>query len=271
MIGFFNMRISLWAKKVLDSFSQTSVIVYLAVVFLLNTVGVALFVFQFSSRNGTLMAINLVQASAGLNLILGVALLGAVLLIRMSAENHDTPRLVAKTVVFFTGAALFTITLLVRMLSSFYIWKTASTKASETILSKPTYYITGMGFEILPIVLYASTRADLLFASTPSLASSKRPRLTTADSFRSFFDNSLRMNSVVVKGNKSTSAPTTVTSLTDASTSPLDSESISSSQGQGAEGRFRHESEDSRNGMFISIQRTFSISSQKMIVPHSNK
>ncbi|KAJ4393180.1 hypothetical protein N0V93_002387 [Gnomoniopsis smithogilvyi] len=266
------MRVSLRAKSILNStLSTTSVIVCLAVFALLNTIGVTIFVFQSSSRNGASTASNLVEASAGLQLILGVLLLGAVLVVRMSVNKHDTPRLLAKTVVFFTGAGLCTLSQLVRMASSFYIWKSANIQSSDFVLSKPIYYITGMGFELLAIILYASMRVDLLFASAPSLAPSKTSRLTTADSFRSFLDHPLRMNSVVIKGNRSVSVPTTEYSLTDASTSPLDYESSGSSRGQGSDGRTRHGSGDSRNGMFISIQRTFSISSQKMVVSHNDK
>lgn len=269
MIAFFNMRISLWTKSVLDSFFKNSVIACLAVVFLLNTIGVALFVFQYSNLNDASTATKLVQSSTGLLLALGLILLGAVIIVRISAESQNTTRLAVKTIVFFMGAGLFTITQLVRMASSFYMWKIADTEMSEVVLSKPTYYITGMGLEILTLVLYTLTRIDLLFASAPTLASSNTRRLTTADSFRSLADSPLHMNSVVVKGSRSMSAPTTEYSPTDASTPPLDGDNLTPSRGQGIEGGTRFGSDDLRSGMFISIQRTFSISSQ--VVPHSNK
>lgn len=272
MIGFFKIQMSLWAKTTIESVSRISVIAYLALVFVLNTGGVALFEFNTSNSDSSSTASSLVEASACLLFILILILLGAVLLISLSVEKPDTPRLGAKTAVFFIGAGLYTLTQLVRMAASFYIWKDANDAGTEAILSKPTYYATGMGFEVLIIVLYASTRIDLLFAPAPSLTSLKTPKPNTAESFKSFSENPLRMNSIVIKGSRSGSVPLTEYSVSEGSSTPMDRDSISSSQGIGDEGPNQNGDDELRNGMFISIQRTFSISSQKLpAVPHNYK
>lgn len=272
MIGFFKIQMSLWAKTTIESVSRISVIAYLALVFLLNSGGVALFEFDTSNSDSAFTASSLVEASACLLFILILILLGAVLLVSLSVQKPDTPRLRAKTAVFFIGAGLFTLTQLVRMASSFYIWKIATDAGSEAILSKPTYYSTGMGFEILIVVLYASTRIDLLFAPAPSLVSLKDTKPVTAESFRSFSENPLRMNSVVIKGSRSGSVPLTEYSVSEGSSTPVDRDSISSRQGAGNEGSNQNGDTELRNGMFISIQRTFSISSQKLpAAPHNYK
>lgn len=186
MITFFNVRMSLWSKAFVESFSTASVIVYLSVVVVLNTAGVALFEFKPSESNHVSTAISLVQISAGFLFLLGLLLLGTVLSVRVSAESPKVPRLTARTVVFFTGVGLLTVVAqLVRFVSSFYIWKDNSANTrSEAILSKPDYYITGMGLEILVMVLYASARIDLLFALTPSLTSMTNPSSTKSASSR---------------------------------------------------------------------------------------
>lgn len=275
MIGFFNMRMSLWAKTIIDSSSKISVIGSLAVIVLLNTVGVALFEFQSADDNHASTAINLVQISEGLLLILGLTLLGTVLLIRISAENPQIPRLTTRTVVFFTGAGMFTMTSqLVRMASSFGIW-TADNTRSTAILSKPTYYITGMGFEIMTIVLYTSTRIDLLFSSVPSLGPFRMPRPTTAASSRSLSDTPLRMNPILTKSSRSGSLPLTDYSFTDIVSTPMDSDRPGSGREQRIETTVTNGIDDAKgqNGLFISIHRTFSISSQRMstITPHSSR
>lgn len=263
MIGFFNLRMSLWAKTVIESCSKISVTVYLALVFLLNTVGVVVFEFKTGSESDASTAISLVQTSAALLLILGLILIGTVLLIGLTADYSHVPRLTARTVVFFIGAGLFTMTAhLVRMASSVYIWKNTKDTVSDAILSKPTYYVTGMGFEILTMILYASMRIDLLFATAPSLASIKIPRPTTAESSKSFYDDPLRTNSVVIKSGRSGSLPT-IESLTDTGSMLLERDSLGLDKEQGVGGTNKHGSEDSRNGMVIAIQRSFSISSQK--------
>lgn len=272
MVGFFKIQMSLWAKTTIESVSRNSFIAYLALVFLLNSGGVALFEFNTSNSDSASTASSLVEASACLLFILNLILLGAVLLVSLSVEKPDTPRLGAKTAVFFIGAGLFTITQLVRMASSFYIWRITNDAGSEAILSKPSYYATGMGFEILIIVLYASTRIDLLFAAAPSLTSLKTPEPNTVESFKSFSGNPLRMNSVVIKGTRSGSVPLAEYSVSEGSSTPVDRDSISSSQGIGNEGPNQNGEDELRNGMFISIQRTFSISSQKLpAVPHNDK
>lgn len=270
MISFFKIQMSLWAKTTIESASRISVIVYLALVFLLNTGGVGIFEFNASNSDRASTASSLVEASACLLFILILMLLGAVLLVILSVDKPDTPRLGAKMAVFFIGVGLFTINQLVHMASSFYIWKIANDSGSEAILSKPAYYATGMGFEILIIVLYASTRIDLLLAPAPSLASVKTTKPNTAESFKSFAENPLRMNSVMIKGSRSGSAPLTEYSVSEGSSTPVDRDSIGSSQVLGNEGPNTNGDDEVRNGMFISIQRTFSISSQKLpAVPHN--
>lgn len=269
MIGFFKMQMSLWAKTTIETVSRNSVIASLALVFLLNTAGVAIFEFKPLNSDSASTASSLVEASACLFFVLILILLGAVLFVGLSAQKPDTPRLGAKTAVFYIGAGLFTLTQLVRMAASFYIWKDANEAGTEAILSKPAYYATGMGFEVLVIVLYASTRIDLLFAPAPSLASIKTPKSTIADSIKSFAGNPLRMNSVVIKRSNSGSVPLTDYSASEGSTTPRDTDSINSNQGVENEGPNKTGDDDLRSGMFISIQRTFSISSQKVTgVPH---
>lgn len=273
MIGFFKLQMSLWAKTTIKTSSRNTVIAFLALVFIVDTAGVAVFEFTPLNSDSAMTASSLVEASACLFFVLILILFGAVLLVSLSAQKPDTPRLGAKTAVFFIGAGLFTLTQLVRMAASFYIWKDANGGGTEAILSKAAYYATGMGFEVLIIVLYASTRVDLLFAPAPSLASIKTPKSNAVDSFKSFAGNPLRMNSVVIKGSSSGSVPLTEYSVSEGSITPKDWDSINSNeQGVESEGPSKTGDDDLRNGMFISIQRTFSISSQKMAaVPHNFK
>lgn len=164
MISFYNIRLSLWARTVVDSTTRNSVLASVAVAFALNTTGVALFILHGSTAQETLIAAHLVQAGAAVLLALGLSFLGVVALLRFFADHPKAAHCRVKTIVFFTGAGVLTMSShLVRTATTFFVWKPLD-PASAVVLSKIVYYSTGFGIEVLIVALYTVMKVDLLFS-----------------------------------------------------------------------------------------------------------
>lgn len=266
LIVSFNLRMSLWGKTIVESCVSISIFVSLGLVFLLNAIGDAIFVFKDGGSNASAAA-TLAQSSAILLLLFDLAVMGSVLGVRISTDRPHIPRLGVKMVVLFVGAGLFTIiSHLVRLASTFHIWK-ASTSISDAVLSKPLYYVSGIGLEILILILYATMRIDLLFSSAPTLA-------TTAPSLRSTSrsrlgqtvpEGPLRLNPVGRRELSESSQPRQV-SLARATPSPaaMGRMGYSSEKERSSVEVKSLRSDDSQEIMFIEVHRTFSISSQRV-------
>lgn len=175
MVGFFNVRLSLWARSVLTWWAKISVFVVLGTVFLLNTVGVALFVFQPANDQSESNSPRLVEAGAVLLILFGLAVAASVVVAKVMAHHPRIDRIMAKTVVLCIGAGLLMLGQAVRLTASFFIWQ-PSNNASAVILSKPVFYATGWGFDILILVFYAITRIDILFSPPLPFALIAPPR-----------------------------------------------------------------------------------------------
>lgn len=181
MIGFYNVRLSLWARSVVDSFTKIGVILSIAIAFALNAVGLVLFVLGSSSGQGPAVAAPiLVQASAAVVLLLDLSFLGAVVLLRVSADHPIIDRCGEKSVVFFVGAGLFTTTShFVRMAATLFIWR--PTDATSTIiLSKTMYYSAGFGVEVVTVAFYIAMKIDLLFSKPLPPTWASRPKMHNA-------------------------------------------------------------------------------------------
>lgn len=257
---------SLWGKTLVESGATVSMFTSLGLALLLNGIGDALFVFKEDGSNASTAA-TLVQVSAVLLLLVGLASLGCVLGVRVSTERPRIPRLGTKMAVLFVGAGLFTmISHLVRLASTFYVWK-PSDSMSDAILSKPVYYISGMGLEICALILYAFMRIDLLFSSAPTLALAA-PSLTSTSRTRlglSSAEGPLRLNPVL-KRELSASPQPEHFSLARSTSSPpqMDRESLGSEKERTSEEMVKYGSDDLQDGMVIEVHRTFSISSQRV-------
>lgn len=181
IIVFYNIRLSLWAKSFVDATTKIGVVVSIAAAFILDTVGLVLFVLRPSGGPGPETAIVLVQASAATLLVLGLSLLGAVVGLRAFANQsilEDRGR--RMSIVFFTGAGLFTMTShLVRTAATFFIWKPKDA-ASEMILSKEMYYSTGFGLEVLTVAFYTAMKIDLLFSKPLSPTGASQMEISEA-------------------------------------------------------------------------------------------
>lgn len=164
MIGLYNIRLSLWARSVVDSSMRVVVAVSLAVAFILNTVGLALFIVRSSSGPGPAAAVILVQASATVLLLAGLSFFGAVVLLRTFADHAIIKRRKKMSLTFFIGAGLLTTaSQLVRTAATFFIWRPLDASAA-TILSKTVYYSTSFGVEILTVAFYTAMKIDVLFS-----------------------------------------------------------------------------------------------------------
>lgn len=275
MVGLFNIRLSLWARAVVDSSLTISVMVLFAVIFVLNTIGVASFEFTSFNAQAATTDISLVQTSAALLFILGLSFVGAVLLVRVSADRPRVDRLTAKTFVFFAGAGVITMSShLIRTASTFFIWK-SNAGVSPVILSKGLYYITGFGFETLLLALYAAMRIDVLFTSpVPSTLNTPLGRSGTPAKARAVTEGPLRMNPILTgdghdgrwgpwaQPHDPRYSPTLVGSLS------RDHDSASSfkerMEGSIESGEIDPEDWRSSKNMFIAIHRTFSVSSKRL-------
>lgn len=271
MVGLFNVRLSLWAKSVVDSSTRIAVLVSLAVTFLLNSVGVGLFEF---TKNGAKAASTLVQASEALLLILGLSLLGAVVFVRFSADRPRIDRLVANMFVFFMGAGLLTITSQsIRLAAAFFIWKPFR-EGTGIILSKPMFYASGWAVDILMVAFYALVRADILFGPPAPVTSVSEPKRPAAGALIKVESRELplRMNPIrTVYGDDGRYGPWTTAPDDTYHSAGLGSTRIVTSV---AKDRFSVESVplkdvesaepvSTRRSMFIAISRTFSVSSNR--------
>lgn len=280
MVGLFNIQLSLWARAVVDSCLKISVLAMFAVIFLLNTIGVASFEFKSSNLQDATTETSLVQTSAALLFVLGLAFVGSVILVRVSADRPRIDRLIAKTTIFLVGAGLLTMSgHLIRMVATFFIWKPIVGSSTPVILSKAIYYSTGFGFEILIIVLYAVMRVDLLFTSPvgPTLNTPLRRSETPAGSQAVAVSEAplqLRMNPILTgDGHDGRYGPWAQPQ--DSKYSPArvesrqrDHDSASTLKERVEEameaGELGPEDWRSSKNMFIAIHRTFSVSSKRL-------
>lgn len=274
MLGLFNIRLSLWAKSVVDSSTKIAVIIFLAVTFLLNALGAGLF--EFSNGRDSASATSLVQASAALQLVFGLSLLGGVVLVRLSADQPRVDRLTAKMLVFLIGAGLLTMTShLIRLAATFFIWKPIS-RSSDMILSKTMFYASGWGLEILMVAFYALTRSDLLFGPPMPLASvseSKTPGAEVTTIVESRRALALRMNPIrTVSGHDGRYGPWATSPDEMNHPAELDSTPVGTpleKDGVSVESMSIKDVESAepmadRRSMFIAISRSFSVSSKRL-------
>lgn len=197
MVKFFNLRLSLWARSILDSYIRIIVIVWLGVIFLIDTVATAMFESDLSGQ-GAKLSPHLEKASASLLTVTGLLYLAVVLVVQLKAPPPRVDRLTVKTAVFFTGAGVFTMTSqLIRLASTFFIWE-PQVIFSTVDISKILYYSTGFGLEILTVALYAITRVDILFGQPPSFTLAPPPKRSASTSkTRAVPEWPLRMNPIV--------------------------------------------------------------------------
>lgn len=162
MISFCNLKYSLYARSVTKKVSNVTIIVIFAAIFLLNTFGVALFEVQVTSGRDPTTEAHLVQASELLLIAFCLTFNFAVITTILTTSWAPVDRLRVKIITYFLGAGLLTLfSQFMRLIATFLIWKPV-THISAVLLSKPIYYLSGFGTELLILLLYTLWETRLL-------------------------------------------------------------------------------------------------------------
>lgn len=186
MISFCILQYSLWVRSVVKKVVNTTVSVVLLAVFLLHFISVALVEIQLTSGRKATVEATLYQVSETLSAAIGLLFNLVVLVTMVSTPLADVDRLTLKIFIYILGAGILTlVSQLMRLIAAFMIWKPV-TPLSAQLLSKPAYYLSGFGAEVLILILYC-------FWETNMMAS-------TWDSFRSRCKDSTKRLSVKLLG-----------------------------------------------------------------------
>lgn len=162
MISFCQLRYSLWARTVIKKAVNVTLGIVFAAIFLLNTLGVALFEVQVTSGRDPTTEAQLVQASEGLLIAVSLIFNFSVLTTMLTSPWAPVDRLTVKIVIYVLGPGLLTLfSQLMRLIAAFMIWEPFTPLSSE-LLSKPAYYINGFGIEVLILILYGFWETNLL-------------------------------------------------------------------------------------------------------------
>lgn len=292
MVEFFNVRFSLWARSVLVWWARIGVSLVLGTVLLLNTVGVALFVFNNSATSNGQSSSKyppLVELSAIILTLFGLGMIASVLFARVVGDHSRVDRIRAKTIVLSLGVSLLMFGEIVRLIASFFIWRpqgeqdaASSSSSSVAILSKPVFYATGWGIDILILFLYAVTRIDIIFSPPLSFAMVSPLDGSTRRPFGSGGGGSVPLNQSFAwptamraassSGNRRQGSPSPVHSASrnsdtfslEKSVTPERQQSPPSSGSGGVVVQNGPQQPQQPRQMFIAVHRTFSVSSNRV-------
>lgn len=179
MISFCNLRYSLWARSVIKKMTNVTISIVFATIFLLNTFGIALFEVQVSSGRDPTTEAQLVQAGETLLIAVGLIFNFVVLTTMVTSPWAPVDRLGTKIIIYVVGPGLLTlVSQLMRLIATFMIWKPVTPLSAE-FLSKPAFYVTGFGAEVLILTLYSFWDTSLLALTRESLLPRHKAATTT--------------------------------------------------------------------------------------------